>query len=431
MKIRFYPPCISRCLCAFRVLFLKLYEWCSMLFELSKTLANFPWRNTAAVMWERFRADRLGVTASSLTFTTITALVPLFTVALAVFSAFPMFATLQGSLQTWLVQSLVPDAIARQVLGYLTQFAGKASRLGVVGVAGLGVTALALMLTIDGTLNGIWRVKRRRSWAQRVVVYWAALTLGPLLLGASLALTTYVVTASSGVVNAMPGGLGLLLGTLELALLATGLMLLYRYVPHTPVRAAHAWTGALFAAVGIELAKKGLALYLGQVPTYSAVYGAFATVPILLLWIFVVWLIVLFGAVIAAYLPSLLMGVQRRGGGPGWPFQLAIEVLQQLQADRAAYGKGHSLPALAHSLQVDALQLEPVLQTLVSLQWVGRLQAPDASDTPTTYLLLVDAAATPVAPLVAQLLLPDAASLAPVWASSPLRSQTLAQALAR
>ncbi len=398
--------------------------------DLSQALTHFPWRNTAAVMWERFRADRLGVTASSLTFTTITALVPLFTVALAVFSAFPMFAKVQGSLQTWLVQSLVPDAIARQVLGYLTQFAGKASRLGVVGVVGLGVVALALMLTIDGTLNGIWRVKRRRSWMQRVLMYWAALTLGPMLLGASLALTTYVVSASSGVVNVLPGGLQLLLGAFELLLLTTGLMLLYRYVPHTPVRAAHAWTGALFAAVGIELAKKVLALYLGQVPTYSMVYGAFATVPILLLWIYVVWLIVLFGAVIAAYLPSLLMGVQRRGGGPGWPFQLAIEVLQQLQADRAGYGRGLSLTELAQALRVDVLQLEPVLQTLLDLQWAGRLEAMDDSADPQPgYVLLVDGAATPLAPLVARLLMPDETSLAPVWASGPLRSQTLGQAL--
>ncbi len=397
---------------------------------LLQTISRFPWRNTAAVMWERFRADRLGVTASSLTFTTITALVPLFTVALAVFSAFPMFAKLQGSLQTWLIQSLVPDAIARQVLGYLTQFAGKASRLGGAGVVGLMVIALALMLTIDGTLNGIWRVKRRRSWMQRVLMYWAALTLGPILLGASLALTTFLVTASSGVVNVMPGGLRLVLGTFEFLLLTTGLMLLYRYVPHTPVRAAHAWTGALFAAVGIELAKKMLALYLNQVPAYSMVYGAFATVPILLLWIYVVWLIVLFGAVIAAYLPSLLMGVQRRGGGAGWPFQLTIEVLQRLQADRAAFGPGLSLTALAQALRVDALQLEPVLQTLLDLQWVGRLEAAhETTDAQSRYVLLVDAADTPLAPLVANLLMPDDASLASVWRSSPLRSQTLAQAL--
>ena len=130
-------------------------------------IAAFPWRSTVHTLHERFRADRLGLTASSLTFTTTIALVPLMTVALAIFSAFPMFGKLQVALQRWLVESLVPENIARQVLGYLTQFAGQASRLGSLGVVVLFVTALALVLTIDRTLNGIWRVRRPRPLAQR------------------------------------------------------------------------------------------------------------------------------------------------------------------------------------------------------------------------------------------------------------------------
>src|SRR3954451_3063923 len=138
-------------------------------------LKRFPWKTTGLTLLERFKEDRLGLTASSLTFTTTMALVPFFTVALAVFTAFPMFGQLQTALQSWLGQSLIPDAIARQVLGYLTQFAGKASRLGTVGFAALFVTALALVLTIDRTLNGIWRVKRPRPLGQRVLIYWAAM----------------------------------------------------------------------------------------------------------------------------------------------------------------------------------------------------------------------------------------------------------------
>ena len=115
--------------------------------QLLADLTHFPWKSTALTLGERFREDRLGLTASSLTFTTTMALVPLFTVALAVFTAFPVFGKLQGALQAWLVQSLVPDAIARQVLGYLTQFAGKANRLGALGLAVLFITALALVLT--------------------------------------------------------------------------------------------------------------------------------------------------------------------------------------------------------------------------------------------------------------------------------------------
>src|SRR3569832_888259 len=174
--------------------------------EFIESLQQFPWASTGRTLLERFREDRLGVQASSLTFTTTMALVPFFTVALAVFTAFPMFGKLQGAVQSWLVQSLIPDSIARQVLGYLTQFAGKASRLGAAGVAALFVTALALVLTIDRTLNSIWRGKRPRPLAQRVLVYWAVMTLGPLLLGASLSVTSYAVYASRFIVGGIPGG---------------------------------------------------------------------------------------------------------------------------------------------------------------------------------------------------------------------------------
>src|SRR5512140_885874 len=302
-------------------------------------LTRFPWKSTALTLGERFREDGLGLTASSLTFTTIMALVPFFTLALAVFTAFPMFGKLQAALQAWLVQSLIPDEIARQVLGYLTQFAGKASRLGTVGFGALFVTALALVMTIDRTLNSIWRVRRRRPLGQRVMIYWAVMTLGPLLLGASLSVSSYVLSASRGLVGAMPGTLQLLFDVLEFLLLMAGLAALYRYVPNTPVRRSHAWAGALFAAVGIEVARRLLAWYIAKVPTYSMVYGAFATFPILLVWIYVAWVVVLLGAVLAAYLPSLVAGTRRRSGH-GWQFQVAIEVLRELERARVAPRRG-------------------------------------------------------------------------------------------
>ena len=198
-----------------------------------REIASIPWRDAAITLRERFREDRLGLTASSLTFTTTIALVPLITVALAVFTAFPMFAKFQDVLQKWLIESLVPDNIARQVLGYLNQFAGKASRLGVAGLTILLGTALALIFTIDRTLNSIWRVKKRRPFGQRVLIYWAAVTLGPLLLGASLSITSYAVTASKGVVGGLPGGLTLLLDSLQFVLVAAGTAAMFHYVPNT------------------------------------------------------------------------------------------------------------------------------------------------------------------------------------------------------
>ena len=178
----------------------------TLLGELWRDTLNFPWRNTALTLRERFREDQLGVTASSLTFTTTISLVPLFTVALAIFSAFPMFARLQTTLQRWLVESLVPENIAKQVLSYLNQFAAKAGQMGWAGALVLLVTALALILTIDRKLNDIWRVRQPRPLTQRILVYWAVLTLGPLLLAASLTATSYAVSASSGMVSGGSGG---------------------------------------------------------------------------------------------------------------------------------------------------------------------------------------------------------------------------------
>ena len=363
-------------------------------------LSHFPWGTTALTLRERFREDRLGLTASSLTFTTTIALVPLITVALAVFTAFPMFGKLQTVLQQWLVDSLIPDNIARQVLGYLTQFAGKASRLGWAGLVVLFVTALSLVFTIDRTLNSIWRVRRSRPWGQRLLIYWAAITLGPVLLAGSLTITSYLISASRGVVGGMPGGVRLVLDVLEFGMVAGAMAATYHYVPNTQVKWGHAWTGGIFAAAGIELAKKLLALYVQAVPTYAAVYGAFATVPILLVWIYVVWVIVLLGAVITAYLPSLLMGVVRRGGMPGWEFTLALDTLSQLLASSQAGRRGLTAKALAQTLRVDPVQLEAVLGTLVALDWVGRLEDGDGR-----YVLLVDPDATSVGPLVDRLLL--------------------------
>ncbi len=386
---------------------------------------NFPWANTAITLRERFREDRLGITASSLTFTTTISLVPLFTVALAIFSAFPMFDRLQVTLQRWLVQSLVPPDIAKQVFSYLNQFAGKAGQIGWAGALVLLVTALALILTIDRKLNDIWRVRQPRSFTQRVLVYWAVLTLGPLLLAGSLTVTTYAVTASRGVVSGLPGGVRFLLDTVQFLLLTGGIAALYRYVPNTRVRWSHAILGGVFVAIGLELAKKLLAWYLAQVPTYSVVYGTFATVPILLVWFYVAWVILLLGAVVAAYLPSLLSGIARRGDSPGWSFQLALEVLEQLHTARDTAPKGLSLEALAQVLRVDALQLEEPVATLVALDWLGRLDEDGER-----YVLLVVPQDTLMAPVVERLLLARQPNTARFWSESRWSQLTLAQALA-
>jgi len=369
--------------------------------RLLETLRTWPWFDTLRTLRQRFREDRLGLTAGSLTFTTLIALVPLVTVGLAVFTAFPMFSGFEAALEKYFLQHLVPDSIARPVLRSLTQFAAKARGVGTLGLLLLLTTALALVFTIDRTLNAIWRVQRPRPLAQRVLVYWAALTLGPLVLGVSLSLTSYAVSASRGLVSAMPGTVSLLLELLQFLMLAVTAAGLFHYVPNTAVRWSHAWAGGLFVAVGFEGAKKILAWYVASVPTYSAVYGTFATVPILLLWVYLGWVIVLLGAVIAAYAPSLQMRVVAREQTPGWRFELALTVLRRLAAVRHGPRHGLSLVDLGEGLRADPLQLEPIVDMLAAIDWVSRLDEGSRS----RHVLLCDPARTPLAPLVERTLL--------------------------
>ncbi|VWX55542.1 conserved membrane hypothetical protein [Burkholderiales bacterium 8X] len=394
--------------------------------QLWRDLSRFPWGTTLSVLGKRFREDRLGLTASSLTFTTTIALVPFFTLALALFTAFPMFDQMQGRVQRWLIVSLIPDNIARQVLGYLNQFASKASGLGAAGLVLLLVTAVALILTIDKTLNNIWRVRRPRPFAQRVLIYWAAITLGPLMLAFSLSTTAYVFSASRGYVGSML--MKPLLDLFEFALLAGGIASLYRLVPNTHVKWAHAWCGGLFVAAAIEIAKRVLGYYISSVPTYSVLYGAFATVPILLVWIYVAWVIVLLGAVVAAYLPSLLAGVERRGEMPGWPLQLAMEALQHLDLARNTTSRGLGSRQLVELMRVDALQLAPVLEALVAIDWIAPLAEDSGNDDP-RYVLLANPDATPVQPLLESLLMPHSPTLDKFWRKGPLNALRLQDVL--
>lgn len=369
---------------------------------------RWPWRQTVGVLGQRFREDRLGLTAGSLTFTTLISLVPLFTVALALFSAFPVFSSFQGALERLLLQNLVPDAISRPVMASLTQFASKASRLGALGLGVLAVTALALVLTIDRTLNALWRVRRPRPLAQRLLVYWAVLTLGPLLLGASLTLTWWVLSASRGLVSALPGGLGVVVDVLQFALLALAATMLFRFVPNTEVRWVHAGMGGVFVAAGVEGAKQALAWYVATVPTINSVYGAFAIVPILLVWIYLLWVVVLLGAVVAAYAPVLSMRLEPRAAGPGDRFGLALDLLRLLEACRHTPMHGMTAMETARRLRVDVLEAEPLLDLLVEIGWAGRLDEAGTG----RYVLLADPSLTNAAPLLDRLLVMPSASTA-------------------
>jgi membrane protein len=296
--------------------------------------------------------------------------------------------------------------------------------MGLAGGVFFVVTALALILTIDRKLNDIWRVRRPRGVTQRVLVYWAVLTLGPLVLALSLTLTAYAMGDQRALIKGLSVGTRVWLEALEWVLVVGGIAALYRYVPNTHVRWSHALLGGLFVAIGFDGAKALLGWYFASIPTYALVYGAFAAVPILLIWVYIAWVIVLLGAVIAAYLPSLLSGIARRGDTPGWDFQLAIEVLGQLHSVQHGSEKGLTSEALAQRLKVSPLQLEEALATLTSLDWVAPIKEDDER-----HVMLIDPSLTPVRPLVDRLLLSPHTSMRAFAQGSAWSTLTVQQSL--
>lgn len=382
--------------------------------------------DTAATLARRFRQDHLALTAGSLTFTTLMALVPLLAVVFALFTAFPRFAALEEALRDYVFRGLVPQHIAEPLMGALTEFTAQAMRLGTLGFVVLVVTAIALLQTIDRTLNNIWRVRRLRPVGQRVLIYWAALTLGPVLLGLSITLTSYAVSASAGWVAELPGGVGATLWLAEFTLLTLAMAALFHYVPNTRVRWGHALAGGLFVALGFQVTQALLGWYLSQVPVYTTVFGAFATIPILLIWLYASWVVVLLGAVIAAYAPSLQMRVSRLASRPGHRFRLALMMLTQLRlAQEASDLRGLTVESIAQDLRVDPLQLEAVLPVLQGLNWVGRLETDELG----RLVLLCNPHSTPLAPLVQELLLEPQTDVRVFWEATHLGQLKLAQVL--
>lgn len=251
----------------------------------------------------RFYFDGCLGMAGSLTFTTLLALVPLITVVLGVLSMFPAFHDLAGNLQHLLVNQLVPTS-GVLVQHYLTQFAVKASRLTIMGSFWLLATALLTLFTIDMALNSIWRTSHHRDILVVFIVYWALLTLGPLLFGTGFMVTSYVFTQYRSLFGPTQGSMMEWLGLQALSLLLETLTfaLLFVLVPRTRVSLLHASIGGLLTAVLFEFAKRAFSFYVAHFKNYELIYGTFSVIPIFLMWVYLSWLIVLLGAEVTACL---------------------------------------------------------------------------------------------------------------------------------
>ena len=179
---------------------------------------------------------------------------------------------------------------------HITSFAGNANQMTAVGIGFLAAIALLLIRNVDATLNRIWRIKTKRPMMISFAVYWMVLSLGPLLLGASIGVTSYIVSLVSFADQGIPGFSGFLLKLLPYLISMAGFIMLYTLVPNTRVSFKAAVPGALFAALLFELTKKGFALYISHFPSYEVIYGAVATIPILFVWVYLSWVVVLLGA---------------------------------------------------------------------------------------------------------------------------------------
>jgi len=312
-------------------------------------------------------------TAGSLTFTTLLALVPLITVALALSTAFPVFDEAIGAFQGYVVEHFLPDASGvNMIADQISAFTQKAGRLTAIGLGFLAITAVMLMLTIDEVLNRVFRVQRRRPLAQRLLMYWSVLTLGPILIGASISMTSFVVGASLGVLDLgefTEAALRLLPFVFTLAAFTW----LYIVVPYRRIELAHALAGGLVASVIFELAKRGFALYVSNFASYSMIYGAFATLPIFLLWLYLSWLVVLLGATISAMLPGYRGAQGERLRSPGQEMQDAVEVLSALaraQRDGEVLGIGR----LGAQLGLLPYRCERVLERAATRGWTARTE---------------------------------------------------------
>lgn len=269
-----------------------------------KVRYSLPWRHYLSFfhyLGKRVKKEQLQVVAGYLSYVSLMSLVPMMVVALSVATAFPIFADIHHSVEQFVYDNFVPAAsdIAQQ---YLSSFVDNASKMSAVALSFLFVAALLLISSIDKTFNNIWQVSKKRRVITSFSMYWMILTLGPILVGASIAITSYLVSLVSLGVEDNFGITNMLFRMLPLLSSMAAFILLYMLVPNKPVPFKYAFLGALIAAVFFEFAKKIFAEYLTAFDSYQAIYGALAVVPILFLWVYLSWLIVLGGAVITVSL---------------------------------------------------------------------------------------------------------------------------------
>lgn len=316
----------------------------------------------------RFVADGCLTGAGALSYTTLVALVPVTAIAIAVLSAFPAFADMRDQLLTAVFRSFVPE-VGVEVEWWLRYFAGTSVRTTAIGIVALAIAVVLLLATIEDQLHNIWRVESPRPWLQRILAYWAVLTLGPVLLAVSFSLPSYLdlLAARTGLDSHAIGRaptVQMLLRLLPAALETVTFTLVYALIPNCAVRWREAAAGAVVVAALMEALKAGFGLYVGHLSSYRAVYGALAAIPLFLLWMYLAWSVVLFGAVIAAALPQWRADERAKDATPSaHRLGLCLALLAELAAQQR-HGGTLATAALAERLGVATAAVEDDLGLL-------------------------------------------------------------------
>jgi membrane protein len=329
-------------------------------------------KRLARHVWKHFQEDRCLEEAASLSYTSLLALVPLLAVTFGIIAAFPVFNKWSANLQAFIFDNFLPET-GEQIVPYINTFLDSVSGLTLPGTIMLIVTALMLMVRIELAFNRIWRVPGNRTLVSRVVMYWAVLTLGPILIAAAIALSAQKVLAALGMQDGIPPGIHRI-GIFFISWLVISLF--FVLVPNRRVLIKHALIGAFLSAVLLELAKAGFIAFVSNA-NYKVIYGALATVPLFLLWLYIVWNVILFGASLAASLTTFLDYRKYETDWPKrWEFQLAYRLVGHLwnaQRKGAALSQKDllDLEQQASEIQIANLMANLGHQQLVSIDANG------------------------------------------------------------
>ena len=256
-------------------------------------------------MRRRAKVIHINELAASLSFTTTLSLVPMVTLAFSFLAALPSFLNLKRLFQVWLSDNLIPQNIAEPIMVYLNQFAYKAKGLTLFGSLGLIVGVFFTLLTVENAFNRIWSVKHPRPFNRRLGIHLFATLVGPFLLGLSIYLSSMVLSASKGLIGPLSAGFSFVAAFFPIILSSLSFTVIYKLLPYEDVEWGDAFWGGLVAALGFEIAKFGFGWFASAFPLYKTVYGAFAILPLLLVWIYITWWVTLVGATLVANMPII------------------------------------------------------------------------------------------------------------------------------